>query len=112
MTPKITLSKNKSEVDPWFTSWYVGDILYFSFYKGGEEHVMQLVDTKGLKALQECLEAAGFKPKYENWFSVGAKNGEYFIEYFERGEETRIQTSYHGAIKLREHFRSLGYEWK
>ena len=112
MTPKITLSKNKSAPAPWFTSWHVGDILYFSWYKGGEEHTIQLIDPEGLEPLQECFEAAGFTPKYENWFSVGAKNGEYFIEYSERGEETRIQTSYHGAIKLREHFRSLGYKWR
>ena len=46
------------------------------------------------------------------WFSIGSWNGEYFIEYFERGEETKIQTSYHGVIKLREHFLALGYEWR
>ena len=112
MTPKITLSKNKSEVDPWFTSWYVGDKLYLSIYKGGEEHVVQLVDPEGLKPLQECLQAAGFEPKYENWFSVGTTNGEYFIEWSEDGVETKTEVSVHGAFALKDHFLALGYEWR
>ena len=112
MTPKITLSKNKSAVDPWFTSWYVGDILYFSWYKDGEEHVIQLVDPKGLEPLQECFEAAGFAPKYQNWFSVGSNDGQYFIEWSEDGEEHRTQISMHGAFALKDHFLSLGYEWR
>lgn len=87
MTPRITLSKNKSAVDPWFTSWYVGNILYFSWYKDGEEHVVKLIDTKGLKSLQRCFEDAGFAPKYENWFGIGSKDGQYFIEWSEDGEE-------------------------
>jgi len=112
MTPKITLSKNKSAPAPWFTSWRVGDITYLSIYKDGKEHTMQLVDPEGLKPFVECLEAAGFVPKYENWFSIGSWNGEYFIEWSENGEETKVKISRHGAIKLKEHFLALGYEWR
>jgi len=112
MTPKITLSKNKSGVDPWFTSWYVGDKIYFSWYKGGEEHVIELVDTKGLKPLQKCFEDAGFARKYQNWFSVGSNDGQYFIEWSENGEEIKTKISMHGAFALKDHFLSLGYEWR
>ena len=112
MTPKITLSKNKSAPAPWYTSWRVGDITYLSIYKDGEEHTTQLVDPEGLKPFQESLEVAGFSPKYENWFSVGATNGQYFVEYYERGKETRLETSPHGAMELKDHFLSLGYEWR
>ena len=112
MTPRITLSKNKSAPAPWYTSWSIGGITYLSIYKDGEEHVVQLADPEGLKPFQECLEAAGFEPKYENWFSVGAKNGEYFIEWSEDGAEHKTEISVHGAFALKDHFLALGYEWR
>ena len=112
MTPKITLSKNKSAPAPWFTSWRVGDLTYLSIYKDGEEHTVQLVDPEGLKPFQECLEAAGFAPKYDKWFSVGSNDGQYFIEWSKDGEETKTEISMHGAFALKDHFLSLGYEWR
>ena len=110
---KITLSKNKpSYPAPWFTNWNIGGLLYFSWYKDGDEHVVQLTDLKALEPLKQTFKDSGFVPKYQNWFSIGSRDGKHFIEWSEDGQETISEISLHGAIKLKEHFLALNYEQK